>query len=93
MTDVNDFPSLPMTQCYHWTCGNRISVCNHPPLDGNTPGALVFHCFPVFLGPPRPFGVLLAWGEWKFLVDLLLCSARITVFADAWIADPLGILK
>jgi len=94
MANVNNSLPLPiMSQDFHWTSGNGISVCDHPPLDGNTLGALVFPFFHVFPGPSGSLGVFLAWGEWKYFIDLFLGSAGIAVFADAWIADPLGILK
>jgi len=94
MTNVNNLLFLPITsQGYHWTSGDRVTVCKHPPLDGNALRALVFPCFHVFLGSSGSFGVFLAWRERKYHVDLLLSSARIAVLADALVADPLGILK
>ena len=94
ITNVNNLLSLSITSqgCY-WTSCDGISVCNHPPLDGNTLGALVCPCSHVFLGLSQPFGGFLAWGEWKDFVDLFLCPAWIAVFADARIVDPLSILK
>ena len=59
----------------------------------DAPGALSSPCFLVVFGPPEFLGIFFSWWEWKDFIDLFLCSARITVLADALSIDPLGSIE
>jgi len=90
---ANNLPLPTMSQGGYLASGDGISVPDHLPLAGNTLGTLWLPCLLVPLWSSGSFGSFLVWWEWEYFIDLFLCSARITVFADALFVNPLSIVE